>query len=153
MKSLYEVLRKSDVCFFFVFTFCFNIESLVWDRWIALWRTLTYVCLSWIAGDGWQRRKAQTDAPETESWDGWTLRLHVFPSRGYPSVPFVLAFAVPKTDVPETDAPETDAPETDVPETDVPERDVPEKDGVLLYFFNIAESFSGWSCLIIFDES
>ena len=61
---------------------------------------------------------------------------------------FVLAVAVPKTDVPETDA-----PEMDVPERDVPERDVPEKDGVLLFFFNIAESFSGLCYLIIFDES
>ena len=52
---------------------------------------------------------------------GMALRLHVFPSGEYPSVPFVLAFAVSKTDVPEMDGPETDAPETDVPETDVPE--------------------------------
>ena len=95
----------------------FNHESLVGDRWIALWGTLKYIYLSWIAGDWWQRWKAQPDAPETESWNGWTLRLHVFPSRGYPSVPFVLAFVVSKTDVPETDGPETDAPETAVSET------------------------------------
>ena len=64
-------------------------------------------------------------------------------------MPFVLAFVVPKTDVPETDAPETDAPETDVPETDVPETDVPERDGELLFFFNIVESFSGSSLLVV----
>ena len=45
---------------------------------------------------------------------GGLSRLNVFPSRGYPSVPF----AVSKTDVPETDGPETDVPETDAPETE-----------------------------------
>ena len=39
-------------------------------------------------------------------------------------MPFVLDFAVWKTDVPETDAPEMDSPETDVPETEAPETDV-----------------------------
>ncbi len=33
-------------------------------------------------------------------------------------MPFVLAFAVSKTDVHEMDGAETDAPETDVPETE-----------------------------------
>ena len=144
MQSVCEVIINLNVfvlCFY-LFLF-FNHEYLVGDRWIALWRTLKYIYLRWIAGDGWQRRKAQADAPETESWDGWTLRLHVFPSPGYPSVPFVLAFAVSKTDVPETDVPETDVPETDVPETK----------GVLLFFFNIVESFSGSYCLIIFEWS
>ena len=41
-------------------------------------------------------------------------------------MPFVLAFAVSKTDVLETDATETDVPETDGAETDAPETDVPE---------------------------
>ena len=68
-----------------------------------------------------QEKKAEADAPETDSSDGWTLRLHVFPSWGYSSVPFVLAFAVSKTEVPETDGAETDVPETDGAETDVPE--------------------------------
>ena len=84
--------------------------------------------------DGWHRRKAQADVPERERPDWWTLRLNVFPSWGYPSAPFVWAFAVSKKDVPETDVAETDAPETNVPETDVPETDgtetdVPETDG------------------------
>ena len=67
-----------------------------------------------------------------------------FPFQAHPSVPFVLAFPVPETDVPETDDPqtdvaetddpqtdgaETDDPETDDPETEVPETEVPEKDG------------------------
>ena len=62
-----------------------------------------------------------------------------FPFQGHPSVPFVLAFTVPETEVPdtddpetevlETDDPETDVPETDVRETDVAETDVPEMDG------------------------
>ena len=95
----------------------------------------------------------ERDAPETNDRDGrhrrMSLRheaetdgpsvLHVFPSWGYPSAPFVLAFAVSKADVPETDSAETDDPwrrmpprrrplrrmsqrgrkaETDVPETD-----------------------------------
>ena len=47
------------------------------------------------------RRKAQTDGPSA---------LHLFPSWGYPSAPFVLAFAISKTDSPETDGDETDAP-------------------------------------------
>ena len=115
MKLLWILMGVFPLFSHFLF---FNNESLVWDRWIALWRTLTYIYLSWIAGDGWQRRKAQADAPEMESWDGWALRLHVFPSGEYPCVPFVLAFAVSKTDVPETDGVETDAPETDVPETE-----------------------------------
>ena len=73
---------------------------------------------------------SERDAPETNGRDGrhrrMSLRheaetdgpsvLHVFPSWGYPSAPFVLAFAVSKADVPETDAPETEAPESDVPE-------------------------------------
>ena len=62
-----------------------------------------------------------------------------FPFQAHPSVPFVLAFPVPETDVPETDVAETDDPqtdgaetddpETDDPETEVPETEVPEKDG------------------------
>ena len=56
------------------------------------------------------------------------------PFQAHPSVPFVLAFPVPETDVPETDVAETDDPQTDVaetddPETEVPETEVPEKDG------------------------
>ena len=61
-----------------------------------------------------------------------------FPFQAHPSVPFVLAFPVPETDVPETDVAETDDPQTDVaetddpetddPETEVPETEVPEKD-------------------------
>ena len=41
-----------------------------------------------------------------------------FPFQAHPSVPFVLAFPVPETDVPETDDPETEVPETEVPEKD-----------------------------------
>ncbi len=72
-----------------------------------------------------------------------------FPFQAHPSVPFVLAFPVPETEVPETDVAETDDPQTDVtetddpqtdgaetddpetddPETEVPETEVPEKDG------------------------
>ena len=62
-----------------------------------------------------------------------------FPFQAHPSVPFVLAFPFPETDVPETDVAETDDPQTDVAETDdpetddpereVPETEVPEKDG------------------------
>ena len=61
-----------------------------------------------------------------------------FPFQAHPSVPFVLAFLVPETDVPETDVAETDDPQTDGaetddpktddPETEVPETEVPEKD-------------------------
>ena len=91
------------------------------------------------------RRTTERDVPEADGRDGRQTRmslrhevetdgpsvLHVFPSWGYPSATFVLAFAVSKTDVPETDGAETDAPEThgaetDAPETDVPETDVPE---------------------------
>ena len=61
------------------------------------------------------RHEAETDGPSV---------LHVFPSWGYPSATFVLAFAVSKTDVPETDGAETDAPETHGAETDAPETDV-----------------------------
>ena len=42
-----------------------------------------------------------------------------FPFQAHPSVPFVLAFPVPETDVPETDDPQTDVAETDDPETEV----------------------------------
>ncbi len=51
-----------------------------------------------------------------------------FPFQAHPSVPFVLAFPVPETDVPETDVAETDDPQTDVAETDDPETEVPETD-------------------------
>ena len=51
-----------------------------------------------------------------------------FPFQAHPSVPFVLAFPVPETDVPETEVPETDDPQTDVAETEVPETDVAETD-------------------------
>ena len=80
------------------------------------------------------RRKAETDGPSVfMSFHLGDIRLchssWPSPSRRRTS--------------PRLDAPETDAPETDVPERDVAERDVPEKDGVLLFFFNIAEGFSG----------
>ena len=52
-----------------------------------------------------------------------------FPFQGHPSVPFVLAFTVPETDVVETDDPETEVPETDDPATEVPKTDVSETDG------------------------
>ena len=51
-----------------------------------------------------------------------------FPFQAHPSVPFVLAFPVPETDVPETDDPETEVPETDVAETDDPQTDGAETD-------------------------
>ena len=54
------------------------------------------------------RWKAKTDGPS----------VLMFPFHGHPSVPFVLAFPVSKTDVLDTDGSETDAPETDVPETE-----------------------------------
>ena len=83
--------------------------------------------------DGWQRRKAEADAPEMESWEGWALRLHVFPSGEYPSVPFVLAFAVSKTFV-------------SLWKAETEETDVPETEGVLLMFFcNIVENLRGSS--------
>ena len=67
----------------------------------------------------------QTDVPETLSHDGWA---YGFPFQAHPSVPFVLAFLVPETDVPETDDPQTDVAETDDPETEVLETDVAETD-------------------------
>ena len=71
----------------------------------------------------------------------------LFPSWGYPSAPFVLAFTVSKTDVPETDGAETDDPETDVHETDAPETEAPETDA---FFSNksLKKSFSTNFCPI-----
>ena len=66
------------------------------------------------------RREAETDGRS----------VFVFPSWGYPSAPFVLAFAVSKKDAPETDVAETDAPETDVPETDGTETEAPETEAL-----------------------